>query len=73
MLNENERPSVRPIIVGVHQGSILGRVIFNLYINNIPSRDNTSLAAYADNTALLSTAMSVKSRRKPFFSDSISS
>jgi retron-type reverse transcriptase len=58
--NENERSLERKINAGVPQGSILGPVLFNLYINNIPSRDNTCLAAYADHTAVLSTSMSVK-------------
>jgi hypothetical protein len=60
VFNENERPSVRPINAGVPQDSNLSPVILNLYINNIPSRDNPSLAATADVTAVLSTPMSVK-------------
>jgi hypothetical protein len=58
--NENERSLERKINAGVPRGSILGPVLFNLYINNIPSRDNTCLAAYADDTAVLSTSTSVK-------------
>jgi hypothetical protein len=60
VFNENELSSVRPINAGVPQGSILGTVICNLYINYIPFCDNTSLAAYADDKAVLSTSMSVK-------------
>ena len=51
---------LRNITAGVPQGSVLGPILYSLYINDVPEEHNCTLATYADDTAILTTGKSVE-------------
>ena len=50
--------SWKPVISGIPQGSILGPILFTLYVNDIPAQLQSIISMYADDTKLFSALLS---------------
>ena len=48
----NAKSNAKLITCGVHQGSILGTLLFNLYINDLPNHSAATTRLFADDACL---------------------
>jgi len=51
---DDETSNIHPINAGIPQGSILAPTLYNIFTSDIPHSNNTHLATFADDTAILS-------------------
>ena len=58
MALEGEKSSEIPVTSGVPQGSVLGPILFLLYINNLPDKITSQVRLFADDTAVYLTVTS---------------
>ena len=64
-----ESSSPGKLSCGVPQGSILGPLLFLLYVNDMPQAVNSELLLYADDTCLIYTGKSIQKIEEQLNSD----
>ena len=65
VLVNGEMSDSRSVVLGVPQGSILGPLLFNIYVNSLPNAvENTRVILYADDAVLISAASTSQELQK---------
>lgn len=57
---DDEYSELKPILAGVPQGSVLGPVLYLLYIRDLPECGGTVMATFADDTSILARGHSIE-------------
>ena len=66
---KGETSTLRSITAGVPQGSILGPLLFVLFINDLPLHVHTRLDMFADDTTLLASSANVEELKNTLSSE----
>lgn len=61
---QDERTKLLPIEAGVPQGSVLGPLLYLLYTADLPTRNNTEIATFADDTVVMASHRNPKTATK---------
>jgi hypothetical protein len=56
---------LKPINAGVPQGSVLGLVLYLVYINDLPTKQYSTTTTFADDTAVMAVGETVESITVP--------
>ena len=63
---ENEKSNIVPVTSEVPQGSVLGPILFLIYINDLPDSTKSKVQLFADDTAIYLAVSSLIARCSNF-------